>query len=271
MGSALGTAPARGPWGFRHHGTLRCQTPTSAHARCREGNGQERGRTLRARSWSRQRLENLTAKALRAKPSARRPPAARGGSVITEPRGARRPPASTHAVGLGTGKSGGGPYALATPQHSHSRAPSNPHGVHHASVRGPWTRHRLENPTAKALWAQPSARRPPAARGGSVITEPRGARCPPASTHPVGPGTGKSRGEPSTLATPPRSRSRAPSKPHGVRPASVRGPWSRHRLENPTEKASRAQPSARRPPAARGVPSSRNLESPDAHQRARTL
>ena len=45
-----------------------------------------------------------------------------------------------------------------------------------ASVRGPWSRHRLENPTPKDLFArpgaQPSARRPPAACGGSVITGP---------------------------------------------------------------------------------------------------
>ena len=78
--------------------------------------------------------EHPTAKASRAQPSARRPPAARGGSVITEPRGARRPPARTHAVGPGTGKSGGGPYALATPPRSRSRAPSKPQGIHPASV-----------------------------------------------------------------------------------------------------------------------------------------
>ena len=74
-------------------------------------------------------LEHPTAKALRAQPSARRPPADRGGSVITEPRGARRPPACTHAVGPGTGKSGGGPYALATSIRSCSRAPSKPQGI----------------------------------------------------------------------------------------------------------------------------------------------
>ena len=42
--------PACGPWGFRHHGTSRRQSPTSAHARCRAGNGEERGRTIRARN-----------------------------------------------------------------------------------------------------------------------------------------------------------------------------------------------------------------------------
>ena len=47
-GPALGTAPARGPWGFRHQGTLRRQTPTSEHARFRARNGEERGRTQQA-------------------------------------------------------------------------------------------------------------------------------------------------------------------------------------------------------------------------------
>ena len=50
MGPALGTAPARGPWGFRHHRTSRRQSPTSAHARCRAGNGEERGWTQHARN-----------------------------------------------------------------------------------------------------------------------------------------------------------------------------------------------------------------------------
>ena len=49
-GAALGTAPARGQWGCRHHGTSRRQSPTSAHSRCRAGNGEERGQTLRARN-----------------------------------------------------------------------------------------------------------------------------------------------------------------------------------------------------------------------------
>ena len=114
---------------------------------------------------------------------------------------------------------------LATLPRSRSRAPSKPHGIRLASVRGPWSRHHLENLTAKALRAQPSARRPPAARGGSVITEPRGARRPPARTHAVGPGMVKSGGRPYALTTLKRSRSRAPSKPHGLRPTSVRGPW----------------------------------------------
>ena len=47
----LGTAPARPqPVGFHHRGTSRRQSATSAHARCRAGNGEEQGRTLRARN-----------------------------------------------------------------------------------------------------------------------------------------------------------------------------------------------------------------------------
>ena len=122
MGPALGTEPARGLWGFRHYGTSRRQSPTSAHTRCRAGNGEERGWTQRARN-----------------------------------------PAT---------------LLLKSPQQAAWRCP--------ASVRGPWWRHRLENPTAKDLFArpgaQPSARRPPAALGGSVITGPRGASHPPART-----------------------------------------------------------------------------------------
>ena len=142
MGPALGEALASGPWGFRHHGTSRRQTPTSAQACRRAGNGEERGRTPAPATPPRSRSraptsrtassppqpgarglvappEYPTAKALRAQPLARRPPAAHGGSVITEPRGARRPPARKHAAGPGTGKSGGEPQC---PQPRHAPA-----------------------------------------------------------------------------------------------------------------------------------------------------
>ena len=150
LGPVLGTAPARSPWGFRYHGTLRRQTPTSEHACFRAGNREERGRTQHARNPATLPLKN----------------------------------------------------------------PQPPHGVRHASVRGPWSRHRLENPTVKALFARPRAKPlagcPPAARGGSVIMGPRGASGPPVRAHTLGLGTGKSGGEPSMLTTPPRSRSRTP-------------------------------------------------------------
>ena len=134
MGPALGTAPARGPWGFRHHGTSRHQSPTSSHARCRAGNGEEQGRTVRAHNpatlplkspqqaaWhsprlsqlpmARHRLENPTAKALLARPGAqllaRRTPAARGGSIITGPRGASSPPVAHARCRARNGEEGG--------------------------------------------------------------------------------------------------------------------------------------------------------------------
>ena len=206
MGPALGEAPASGPWGFRHHGTSRRQTPTSAQARRRAGNGEERGRTP----------------------------------------------------------------APATPPRSRSRAPSKPHGFPPASARGPRSRRPPENPTAKALRAQPSARRPPAARGGSVITEPRGARRPPARKHAAGPGTGKSGGEPqrpqprhAPALEPPASRTASPPPQPGARglvaPQII--PQRKHCGPSPRH-------GARQRPV--GVPSSRNLEAPDAHQRAST-
>ena len=66
--------------------------------------------------------------------------------------------------------------------------------------------------------AQPSARHPPTACGGSVLAGPQGARRPLARRHALGPGMGKSGGGPSTLATPPpshnaRLRKRRPSSP----------------------------------------------------------
>ena len=149
--------PPRGPWGFRHHGTSRRQSPTSAHARCRAGNGEEWGRTLGVRN-----------------------------------------PAT---------------LLLKSPQQAARRPP--------ASVRGPWPRHRLENPTAKALLARPgakpSARRPPAARGGSVIMGHRGASRPPARTHAIGPERGRAGADPT------RSQPRhAPAQ--GPPPATSRPP-----------------------------------------------
>ena len=119
-------------------------------------------------------------------------------------------------------------------------------------------------------WAQPSARRPPAARGGSVITEPRGARRPPARKHAAGPGTGKSGGEPQrpqprhapALEPPQAARLPPPPQPGArglVAPQNI--PQRKHCGPSPRR-------GARQRPV--GVPSSRNLEAPDAHQRAST-
>ena len=111
MGPALGTAPARGPCGFRHYGTSRRQSPTSAHARCRVGNGEERGQTQHACNPATLPLKSPQQAASRSPGFSQGPmvvspprkshsnsfvrqtrgpalgtaPAARGGSIITEP------------------------------------------------------------------------------------------------------------------------------------------------------------------------------------------
>ena len=71
-------------------------------------------------------------------------------------------------------------------------------GKHHLFLRSKHPSHPLH----QYSWAQPSAWHPRAARGGSVIKGPRGARRPPGRMHALGLGTGKSRGGPSALATP---------------------------------------------------------------------
>ena len=65
-----------------------------------------------------------------------RPPAARGGSVITEPRGARRPPARKHAAGPGTGKSGGEPQR-SQPRHAPALEPPASRGAYARLSQGP--------------------------------------------------------------------------------------------------------------------------------------
>ena len=161
--------------------------------------------------------EHPTAKALRAQPSARRPPAARGGSVITEPRGARRPPARKHAAGPGTGKSGGEPQrpqprhapALEPPQAARlpprlSQGPavsSPPRTSHSESIAGP----ALGEAPASCPWGFRH-------HGTSRRQTPTSAQARRRA------GNGEERGRTPAPATPPRSRSRAPSKPRGVRP-----------------------------------------------------
>ena len=93
---------------------------------------------------------------------------------------------------------------------------SDPQTPFTARIRqAPSSRYRLEIATEPAgsttPGAQPSARRLPTAHGGSVIMGPRGARRPPAGTHALWPGMGKSGGRPITLASPARSRLLTPS------------------------------------------------------------
>ena len=205
-----------------------------------------------------------------AQPSARRPPAARGGSVITEPRGARRPPARKHAAGPGTGKSGGEPQcpqprhapALEPPQAARlpprlSQGPavsSPPRESHSVSFAGP----ALGEAPASGPWGFRH-------HGTSRRQTPTSAQARRRA------GNGEERGRTPAPATPPRSRSRAPTSRTASPPASARGPRSRRPPEHPTAKALRAQPSARRPPAARGgsvITEPRGARRPPARKHA---
>ena len=145
-----------------------------------------------------------------AQPSARRPPAARGGSVITEPRGARRPPARKHAAGPGTGKSGGEPQrpqprhapALEPPQAARlpprlSQGPavsSPPRTSHSESIAGP----ALGTGPASGPWG---FRHHGTSRRQTSTSAQARRRA----------GNGEERGRTPAPATPPRSRSRAPT------------------------------------------------------------
>ena len=147
---------------------------------------------------------------MRAQPSARRPPAARGGSVITEPRGARRPPARKHAAGPGTGKSGGEPQrpqprhapALEPPQAARlpprlSQGPavsSPPRTSHSESIAGP----ALGEAPASGQWGFRH-------HGTSRRQTPTSAQARRRA------GNGEERGRTPAPATLPRSRSRAPT------------------------------------------------------------
>ena len=240
MGPALSTAPARGPWGFRHNGTSRRQTPTSAQARHRAGNGEERGRTPALATPPRSRSRAPTSRTASSPPQSgahglvaaqKIPqrklcgPSPRQGARprpvgVPSSRNLEAPDAHQRAStpqGRETGKSGGepqrsqprnapaleppqatrrlprlsqGPMVSSPPRTSHSESFAGP-ALGTAPARGPWGfRHhgtsRRQTPTS----AQ--------ARGRA--------------------GNGEERGRTPALATPPRSRSRAPSKPRGVRP-----------------------------------------------------
>ena len=205
MGPALGEAPASGPWGFRHHGTSRRQTPTSAQARRRAGNGEERGRT----------------------PAPATPPRSRS----------RAPTSRTASPRLSQG-----PAVSSPPRESHSVSFAGP-ALGEAPASGPWGfRHhgtsRRQTPTS----AQARRRA----------------------------GNGEERGRTPAPATPPRSRSRAPTSRTASPPpqSGARGlvapqiiPQRKHCGPSPRH-------GARQRPV--GVPSSWNLEAPDAHQRAST-
>ena len=204
-GPALGEAPASGPWGFRHHGTSRRQTPTSAQARRRAGNGEERGRT----------------------PAPATPPRSRS----------RAPTSRTASPRLSQG-----PAVSSPPRESHSVSFAGP-ALGEAPASGPWGfRHhgtsRRQTPTS----AQARRRA----------------------------GNGEERGRTPAPATPPRSRSRAPTSRTASPPPQpgARGLVAPQNIPQRKHCGPSPRHGARQRPV--GVPSSRNLEAPDAHQRAST-
>ena len=102
---------------------------------------------------------------------------------------------------------------------------------------------------------------------------PRGASRPPARTHALGPGTEKSRGGPSVLTTPPRSRSRAPAtsrSPNFNQGPKVASPPRKSHSESFVHQI-QAQDLARYPRTAPGCYKLADLRAPAVHQRGRTL
>ena len=124
---------------------------------------------------------------------------AHGGYKLAGPRGTRRPPARMHALGPGSGNSGGGPSMLATLVRSRSRAPTASRSPRFSQV--PMVASPIRKSHSESFVRQtrgPALGTAPA-RGpwGSVIQGPRGATRPPECTHALEPGTGKSGGGPS--------------------------------------------------------------------------
>ena len=238
-GPAIDEAPASGPWGFRHHGTSRRHTPTSAQAHRRAGNGEERGRTPAPATPPRSHSRAPTSRTASSPPQ----PVARGlvapreshsvsfaGPALSEAPASglwgfrhhgtsrRQTPTSAQARRrAGNGEERGRTPAPATPPRSRSRAPtsrtaSSPpqpgaHGLvaprtsHSESIAGP----ALGTAPASGLWG---FRHHGTSRRQTPTSEQARRRA----------GNGEERGRTPAPATPPRSRSRAPSKPRGVRP-----------------------------------------------------
>ena len=204
-GPALGEAPASGPWGFHHHGTSRRQTPNSAQARRRAGNGEERGRTPAPATPPRSRSRAPTSRTASSPPQ----PGARG---------------------------------LVAPQRIPQRklcGPSPRRGAPQRPVGVPSSRN-LEAPDAHQRASTPQGRER------------------------------EERGRTPVPATPPCSRSRAPTSRTASSPPQpgARGLVAPQRI--PQRKLCGPSPRRGAPQRPVGVPSSRNLEAPDAHQRAST-
>ena len=204
-----------------------------------------------------------------AQPSARRPPAARGGSVITEPRGARRPPARKHAAGPGTGKSGGEPQRP-QPRHAPALEPPRAARLPPRLSQGP----AVSSPPREShsiSFAGPALGEAPASGPWGFRHHGTSRRQTPTSAQARRrAGNGEERGRTPAPATPPRSRSRAPTSRTASPPPQpgARGLVAPQNIPQRKHCGPSPRRGARQRPV--GVPSSRNLEAPDAHQRAST-
>ena len=321
-GPALGEAPASGPWGFRHHGTSRRQTPTSAQARRRARNGEERGRTPALATPPRSRSRAPTSRTASSLPQSGArglvapqnipqrklcgpSPRGRTPALTTPPRSRSRAPTSRTA----SSPPQSGACGLVAPRTSHSESFAGP-ALSEAPARGPWGfRHhgtlRRQTPTS-AQACRRAGNGEERGRTPALATPPRSRSRPPRTSHResfAGPalgeapasgpwgfrhhgtsrrqtptsaqarrraGNGEERGRTPALATPPRSRSRAPTSRTASSPpqSGARGLVAPQNI--PQRKLCGPSPRQGARPRPVGVPSSRNLEAPDAHQRAST-
>ena len=204
---------------------------------------------------------------MRAQPSARCPPEARGGSVITEPRGARRPPARKHAAGPGTGKSGGGPQR-SQPRHAPALEPPQAARLPPRLSQGPAVSSPPRTSHSESI-ARPALGTAPASGPWGFRHHGTSRRQTPTSAQARRrAGNGEERGRTPALATPPRSRSRAPTSRTASSPpqSGARGLIAPQNIPQRKHCGPSPRHGAHQRPV--GVPSSRNVEAPDAHQRA---
>ena len=172
-GPALGEAPASGPWGFCHHGTSRRQTPTSAQARRRDRNGEERGRTQALATPPRSRSRAPTSRTASSPPQSGArglvapqnipqrklcgpSPRGRTPALTTPPRSRSRAPTSRTA----SSPPQSGARSLVAPQNIPQRkhcGPSPRHGAHQRPVGVPSSRN-LEAPDAHQRASTPQGR-----------------------------------------------------------------------------------------------------------------
>ena len=175
---------------------------------------------------------------------------------LTGPPGTRCPPARTHALGPGTGKSGGRPNTLAT-RHTPLANPQ-PHRVHGRFSQVPIVALPPRN-CYSASWVH-QTRGSALGMVGVLSLQDLKRQTPTSACARFRAGNGKNGGEPTMLTTPPRYRSRTPSCIAFIA-ASVRGPWLHYHLEIATAPAGFTRPGAQ-PSARRTARSWRDASSP---------